>query len=311
MKINKKSKFLKEKIESNNVKIISGQPGSGKTFFCSLIPNISNLKTIYLSNSLNNDIINNSKNPILNAFTLSPKFLKSNDASKIDFNNLKKIEIFILDIKNKYIDIIEEIIESAKRLKEKINLIIDELPLEINQIKRISENKNLNLIFLTQDQIFKFKEIYNISSFFAFCSFYNNINSNILEMKIKNLNSGDFLFIENINNSENYIEFFLKDIVDLKNIKFNNRLGIFFVKFIKDNFSILIKKNNITFSNENYIIKTLTINNSNHITILKIIDKNSKNINYFNLDLSIYEFQEFFIKEYYVFDKGIYKILRY
>ncbi len=34
MKINKKSKFLKEKIESNNVKIISGQPGSGKTFFC-------------------------------------------------------------------------------------------------------------------------------------------------------------------------------------------------------------------------------------------------------------------------------------
>ncbi len=130
-------------------------------------------------------------------------------------------------------------------------------------------------------------------------------------MKIKNLNSGDFLFIENINNSENYIEFFLKDIVDLKNIKFNNRLGIFFVKFIKDNFSILIKKNNITFSNENYIIKTLTINNSNHITILKIIDKNSKNINYFNLDLSIYEFQEFFIKEYYVFDKGIYKILRY
>lgn len=307
LKLNKKNIFLKENIESNNIKIISGQPGSGKNSFASIIPNISNLKTIYLTNSLSKDIINFSKNPILNAFKLISNVFKDDNIFKIDFNNLEEIQV-IISTKQGYIKTIDEIIKSSKNLKEKINLIVDEIPLEIKDIIKISKNKNLNLIFLTQKKISEFEALYDISTFFAFYSFYNKINANILELEITNLNCGDFLLIENIKNSSNYIKYFSNDFFKRPYI---DKVNISVIKFILENFKILVEKNNITFFNENYVIKSLTQVNSDNITILEVIDKNLNNLKDFNLDLSIFEFQDFFLKEHYLLDKEIYKILRY
>ncbi len=307
LKLNKKNIFLKENIESNNIKIISGQPGSGKNAFASIIPNISNLKTIYLTNSLSKDIINFSKNPILNAFRLISNVFKDDNIFKIDFNNLEEIQV-IINTKQGYIKTIDEIIKSSKNLKEKINLIVDEIPLEIKDIIKISKNKNLNLIFLTQKKISEFESLYDISTFFAFYSFYNKINANILELEITNLNCGDFLLIENMKSSSNYIKYFSNDFFKRPYI---DKVNISVIKFILENFKILIEKNNITFFNENYVIKSLTQVNSDNITILEVIDKKLNNLKDFNLDLSIFEFQDFFLKEHYLLDKEIYKILRY
>jgi hypothetical protein len=309
MKINKKFKFIKEHIESTNIKIISGQPGSGKSAFGSIIPNISNLKTIYLTSSLSKDIINLSKNPILNAFKLIPNVFKDDNIGKINFNNLESIQVGIINLRQNYISIIEEIIKSAKNLKEKVNLIVDELPLDRKYIIEITENKNLNLIFLTQDHISEFKDLYDISSFFAFYSFSNKIESNVLlENEIKKLKAGDFLFIENMNNHYNYTKYFSNEFFKIPYI---DKVDISVIKFIIENFKILIEKNSITFDNEKYIIKILTQDNSDNITILKVIDKNLNNLNNFDLDLSIVELQDFFIKEHYSLDKEIYKVLRY